>query len=423
MRLLFCSKTADGAWMAAVLAQSHDVTWTLKDEKYADTLKGIIPPPKLEIPDPSDYDCVVFDDSANGDLADAMREETPVIGSSAFAEKLENNRLFGIQFMEQCGINVPAYEAFDNVGQATRWLQKTNKRCVFKPCGYVEDKALTYVAKSAEDMADYLDKLTSKVKVKEFILQEFVDGTEVSTNAWFNGEDFYAMDHTLEEKKFMSGGIGPNTGCSGNVVWMPQQADQLFARGLYRAKESLQAAGFVGPIDLNTIATDGEIYGLEWTPRFGYEGTCNIMRLLPMEFGEFLYQIATGQRPNIASSRYAFAASIRITVPPYPNPSKESKYSGNPIKGIDLDKLDAFYLSDVKMEKGELVTLGLDGLIGSPIGCSDTIKGAFNECETCIKSLQIPDLQWRDDLEKCCIKRYNQLEKNGWLRRTGAANA
>jgi phosphoribosylamine-glycine ligase len=361
----------------------------------------------------------VFDDASHGKIADAMREETPVIGSSAFAERLEEDRLFGIEFMERCGINVPEYEAFDDVGKATKWLKKTGKRCVFKPSGSVDDKSITYCSKSADDMEDYLIKLTSKTKVKEFILQEFVSGTEVSTNAWFNGNEFVALDHTLEEKKFLSGGLGPNTGCAGNVVWMPQW-DHLFAEGLYKTRTSLAEEGFTGPIDLNTIATEGKLFGLEWTPRFGYEGTCNLIRLLPMEFGEFLHGVATGQNMELAS-KHNFSATIRISVPPYPNPSTPKKYGGVPVKGIEPKHLDCFYLADVMInDAGEMETLGMDGFIGCPIGCSDTIKGAFDECEAAIRHLQVPDLQWRSDIRKCCERRYEELNKNGWLKRVGA---
>src|SRR4029077_11265133 len=137
------------------------------------------------------------------------------------------------------------------------------------------------------------------------------------------------------------GGLGPNTGCAGNLVWMPTRSSVLFERGLHRAKDALGASGFVGPIDLNAIVTAGEIYGLEWTPRFGYEGTCNTMALLPGDFVEFLHAIAIGGTPTEAAPTAAFAATVRLTVPPYPIQMKNaSKYAGVPIKGIDLDHID-----------------------------------------------------------------------------------
>jgi phosphoribosylamine---glycine ligase len=417
MRIIFYSKDGDGVWIAAVLAKSHDVIWTLKDEKYSDTLKGIVDPPTQELSE-SDIeaaDLVVFDDASHGDLADAIREHTPTIGSSKLADDLEHDRIFGIEAMKSNGIAVPNYEVFTDVSPAVDWLNKHKVRSVFKPCGDVMDKSTTYVSSSPEDMIDYLEKLTSKIKVKEFLLQEFVEGTEISTEAWFNGEEFYGLDHDLEEKKFMSGGIGPNTGCSGNVVWMPDKPNALFDRGLRRIAPLLRAHGFVGLIDLNTIVTQKEAFGLEWTPRFGYEGTCNQMNLLKGDFGEFLYQVATGEVPEIKHSN-AFAAAIRITVPPYPAEGKPEKYRDIPVKGIDLEHLESFYLSDVMLnEDGEMVTTGTDGWIGSPIVLGDTPTKAVEECVKVIKELQIPDLQWRDDIGECCQKRYDTLLSQGWL--------
>jgi phosphoribosylamine--glycine ligase len=423
MRILFFSNTGDGAWVAAVLAKSHDVDWTLKDDKYTDTLKGILKPPSDSTNHPSEYDLAVFDDSTNGDIADAVREHVPTIGSNQVADDLEHDRLAGIEAMEECGIEVPPYESFSDIAPAIDWLKKNKVRAVFKPFGDRVDCATTYVAKSPEDMISYLEKLTSKVKVKEFLLQEFVEGTEISTEAWFNGEEFFALNHTLEEKKFMSGGVGPNTGCAGNVVWMPEQ-NRLFDAGVARAKKFLMHQNFVGPIDLNTIVTDKAAFGLEWTPRFGYEGTCNLINLLPMEFGEFMHLIATGEAPKLGKPKAAFAVSIRLSVPPYPNPSDPKKHAGIPVKGIDLEHIETFYLSDVMVnDDGEMETLGTDGLVGAPICTGETMEEAFEDCEKCIKSLEIPDLQWRSDIKQACEKRYATLEKQGWLDAEKAANA
>jgi phosphoribosylamine-glycine ligase len=98
---------------------------------------------------------------------------------------------------------------------------------VFKPNGGQEqDTATTYVSKSSDDMLRYLDKLGTITKGVEFILQEVVNGTEVSVEGWFNGEDFYFINGTLEEKKFMEGNKGPNTGCAGNLVWVFDQVNK-----------------------------------------------------------------------------------------------------------------------------------------------------------------------------------------------------
>jgi phosphoribosylamine--glycine ligase len=418
MKIAFFTSEADGVWHGEILRRAgHQVDFVLKEDKYHQTLEGIVPEFLSEPPEIDTYDLVVFDSCSSGDMADEMRVHTPVIGSSAIAERLEEDRLFGIEFMEKSDITVSSYEVFNDIAPAIKWLKKLGKPAVFKPFGNELDKATTYVGKSVDDLIDYLEKLFSKVKVKEFLLQEKVEGTEISTEAWFNGDAFYALNHTLEEKKFMSGGIGPNTGCAGNVLWMPDGPTATFTEGLAKVAKELRKVDYVGPIDLNTIATKDGLYGLEWCPRFGYEGTCNLICLLPMEFGQFMYEIATGESPKLGKPSAPFCATIRLSVPPYPNPSKPEKYSGVPVNGIDLDTLESFYLSDVKLnEDGELETIGQDGWIGSPICAGDTIKEAFDACEAVISGLEIPNLMWRNDVGECCEKRYAELEKMGWLK-------
>ena len=158
---------------------------------------------------------------------------TNVIGDSEIADELEDNRLFGIEIMEKCGIEVPPYEVFSDIDAAKKHIRKTKKKYVFKPNGGQEQEtASTYVSTSPEDMLDYIDRLGEMSKGAEFLLQEVVDGTEVSTEAYFDGEDFHLINGTLEEKKFMDNRRGPNTGCSGNLVWCYRKPPKIFERGL-----------------------------------------------------------------------------------------------------------------------------------------------------------------------------------------------
>ena len=418
MRILLVSAKADGAWFVWLLKhEGHDVDWTCKSEIDRGTLKGLIPDPLTRVPSPSNYDLVVFDSSGMGHAADAARKQTPTIGGSVFADRLEHDRVFGLQAMEEAKIKVPKWEAFATRAEGLAFLKKNNKRYVLKPIGEAPSDA-TYVSKSAEDMIHFIEvRLDSKVK--SFVLQEFVEGVEISTEAWWTGDEWLALNHTLEEKKFMAGGIGPNTGCAGNVVWMPAKPNPLFQQGLEKIGPQLKAAGFVGMVDLNTIATEGDIYGLEWTPRFGYEGTCNLVRLLPIPFGEFLFDVAVGKKPLLAEPKHKFAATVRLSVPPYPSAEFSKRRVKVPIQGLDCDKLDTFVLYDAMKEGDDLVTSGTYNAIGSPIGCGPAICGAFDEVMTAIKRLDVPNLQYRDDVKECVEKRYAQLREWGWLRPIG----
>lgn len=419
MKILLCSWKGEGAWFVWLLRKNgHEVEWTVAHEEMANSMEGLIPPPRKTV-DPRKYDLIVFDCTEQAEAAEtALSLGVPTVGDSALSDALENDRIFGIEAMEEAGIKVPPWEPFDSPDKAIAWLEKTHKRCVLKP---VDDapSEMTYVAKNEADMIQFIEKRLPGSKVKRFILQEFVSGTEVSTEGWWTGSEWCAVNYTLEEKKFMAGGLGPNTGSAGNVLWMPERPTPLFEQGLCKISPLLADAGYKGMLDLNTIVTEGDVYGLEWTPRFGYDSSCCFVHLLPIEFGEFLYAVATGNTPPHLSAAYRFVATIRLSVPPYPNHDLPKRSMAHqPIKGLDSSDLSRFFTFDIKREDDGLVAHG-EGNIGSPIGCSESLRGAFEEVEAAIKKLDVPDLQYRCDLADCIEKRYTTLLQQGWLRPLG----
>lgn len=419
VRILLVSPKADGAWFSWLLKhEGHHVDWVIVDEKYAGTFDGIYPAKHFQ-PKPDGYDLVVFDSDGLGERADFARQVAPTIGSSVLADKLESDRLFGLEVMEKVGIAVPNWEVFDSPEKGIAWLESKKVRTVFKPIGEVDDKSCTYVSKDSADMIAFMGRVFSKAKISSYILQEVVvGGTEAAVGGWFNGTDWVVMDHNIELKKLMPGDIGPNTGCAAMLVWLPPRPTPMFQQGLDKIKPLLQEANYVGPMDLNTICTDGTAYGLEWTPRFAYEGTANLTALLNMGFGDFMETVARGGTPSLNVSRQ-FSATIRVSVPPYPDAEKMKKRAPVPILGVDLKKLQHMVLYDVWVKDSQLETTGIYNCVGAPIGRGDCISEAFDQCEAAIKGLNIPDMMWRNDSSKAIQERYNSLQRMGWLKPIG----
>jgi phosphoribosylamine-glycine ligase len=398
----------------------HDVTLSVEDARYRGAMAGLVQVAD-EMGEPESYDVAFFDTTGWGTVADETREKTPTVGDSSLADALEHDRVFGIEFMQSCGIAVPPWEKFTDPADAIRHIKKTKKRYVFKPCGNDADASSTYVSKSADDLLRYMDVLFRNAKVSEFLLQEFVVGTEISIEMWMNETGYYALNATLETKKLMAGDLGPATGCSGNVCWLFGQEPAVFKRGLKKAYESLREMGYVGMIDLNCICTETEVYGLEWTPRVGLEGTCNLVRMMACDFGEFVYAIAAGLRPPEILPRASFCATTRLSIPPYPTDGLPKKFykEGVPIEGLTEKMLENFYAMDFRrneLNDEAFETAGISGWIGAAIGTGETIHSAFEKVRETLKGIQVPDGQWRNDVEKVVAKRYEELEAHGWLR-------
>ena len=436
MKIAMSSFSGMGAWfILRLLAEGHDVDYFLsKPEYYEDVLGGLISPPKklsldhrrtqqgFGYPSYKGYDLSLFDLTGKPKQADASRMEAPTIGDGSFEEALEDDRKFGLEAMEQAKIVVPPYQEFKTASEGKAHIKKEGKRYVYKPYegpGGNDDKALTYVAKDASDMLKVIDRLYALSKNQPFILQEFVKGTEASVMGYFNGTDFYMLTCTLEEKKFMNEGKGPNTGCSGNLVFAISEESKLYREGLKKIIPFLRENHFTGMIDLNTIVTMDTAYGLEWTPRFGYLADTTIAAMYGSGFGEMLQRTASFQIPQI-KWRAPFGMSVTLSIPPYPTEIRVPKAKDVPIEGLDpedLEQLTHTYMYDVKLakDKKSLVTSGNYGYVCAPIGIGDSIEEAAAQCDKALGKINIPNMQYRTDINKSTLKRYQFLETNGWL--------
>src|SRR5271155_6052088 len=127
MRIGVASLYGEGAHFAWLFNhEGHEATLAVADDGYSAVYEGLVP--KTDDIEPSDFDLVVFDSSGSGKLADEIRQDFPIIGGSELADKLEEDRLFGLDFMTRCGLLVAPYEAFDSPADGIRHIKKRNKR-------------------------------------------------------------------------------------------------------------------------------------------------------------------------------------------------------------------------------------------------------------------------------------------------------
>jgi len=420
LRICLVSHFGEGAWLAWKMAQEgHSVDVVVSEERYAAAMGGFLNVVGSEVENPQSYDLAVFDVTGNGKAADELREVIPTIGDSELADRLEEDRLLALDFMTRCGLKVAPYEAFDNPADGIRHIKKRDKRLVFKPLGEQDDKATTYVSKSAEDMLRYFDVLFRTAKVSQYILQDFVEGVEASTEVYINESGYYAINHTIETKKFLNNELGPNTGCSGSLLWMANKENGLFEKGIEKCIEPLQSMGYVGPIDLNTITNAEGCWALEFTPRFGYDATALLTRLLPVGFGDFLYAVAANEKLADLTAKHPFCASVRLSVPPYPSELPPKYYkAGVPIDGLTEEDFDKFFVYDVQRrgESDDLETAGLCGFVGCALSVGETPGQAFEGAYAMLKSINIPNAMYRTDVCEATCKRYYKLRDEGLLK-------
>ncbi len=427
MKFLLVSSYGYGGHLLHMIKQEgNDVSMYITNSGYKTAWDGLLPKAKKIAPDKDTV--VIFDCSGMGKIADELKSSgIMVVGGSKFADKLEDDRKFGVKIMEDAGIQVPLTAEFDSMDGVEEFLDKyehddegEDRKFVFKPSGKELPTHLTYCSCDREDLVNYIQYVLDNYgkQVESFILQEFICGTAVSTELWSDGTKFIRPgNHTVEIKKFMDGDLGPATGCAGNLVWVEDSVCRLINSGVGRVEDAVVESGYVGPIDLNAIVNDDGVWGLEWTPRFGYDATPTLLYLFCGEIGKFFSDLAHGQFEGEMPLKDKFGAGIRLSIPPYPldpkrvqDVQKVRPNVGIPIRGLTEKNAGSFYFYEVMEKDDQLVHSEGIGMIAAAIGVGESAHDALHQAYHSLSEIKIPEKQYRRDLRYELCEMYECVE-------------
>jgi len=421
-RLAFIDKTGclnSVVWTC--LKEGHDVVyWIEEKSKIGD---GLVPKVDNEKEIIDFHPDVVYVYQDPHRVMSLTSKHLVAYGSSLLASKLEDARLYAVSLAENFDIKIPSTFQFNSVEEACDFLDrdKTRKGWVFKAEG-LDDAGTTHITESDDHLRAVLDFEKNSREIKSFILQERIEGIEVSIEGWFDyrlpapgGPWIQPFNSTIERKRLMSGDIGPMTGCMGSVIWAwPGLRPKLFRQTLEKMTPHLIKIKYVGPLDGNFIIDykTRTPYFLEWTPRLGWNAFEAFMYGLtePWTVGELLVKLGRGDLRNYKFSN-DYLAAVRLYVPTAPDVPIFSPY--------EYDKRlfpKNVYRDDDKQLKtvGCETTHGLSVVLEAVAG-GHTIKEATREVyEDAISQVVATDLTYRDDLEDVC-KDIEMLEAWGYV--------
>lgn len=424
MKFFLISKAGEGAGLLyKIKEEGNDVRMHIQEADYRTCWNGIIE----QYPHQSSWidkeTVIIFDSSGMGGIADKFKKAGfLVFGGSSWADKLEEDRKFGLDTMHQCCIEVPETSFYSS----TEWdkakafaTEKSKDRWVFKPSGDLPSR-LTYLPSDAEDLIGYMDHAKEHFgkDIHSFCLQKFTEGKIVSTEMWCDGTKFVGIpNHTVEVKKLMNDDLGPATGCAGNLVWLGDESENSIENGISRIEDQCVDNKFVGTIDLNAIISDdGTVYGLEWTPRFGLDAMPTFLHLLDMDISECISSFAHGK--GILKLKNQFAGGVRLSIPPYPLEPKRAKdvkivspNQGLPIRGLKEVHNNNIYFYEVMLnKKQELVHSEGTGAILVASDSGNSPEECLELPYKIVEGVQVADKQYRTDLSKVLPKMYNEVK-------------
>ena len=292
MNYLFISNNGESAPIAWRLeGEGHSVVLYLHNQKFGGCYDGMLGKVKLQGLEGAvdEADLIVFDmnkpiendhdkklqalfgakgDGLFGSVADALREQgRRVMGASAWGEEIELDRRKGSDLARSIGLAIPETHEFDSLREGADFLKGRSDLWVFKPFEN-QDLDLTYVEKYPGELLAKLQGEYSKrlPDSTEFILQEKIEGHEIDCEAFWTGSKWVCQNHTIEDKHFLTGNLGPHVGSMNNTVWLKRKRG-LLSKMFDKLIPHVKRNEHVGPMDVNVIVSkkDHKPYFLEWT--------------------------------------------------------------------------------------------------------------------------------------------------------------
>ncbi len=414
-----------------LMSRGHQVRVCMSDPASEGVMQGMLPftddwRDELEwVRNAGNEGVILFEGASDGNTQDELRAEGyNVIGGSALGDRLEGDRACGQGFLREAGIaTIPTHE-FEDFDAALRFVRERHRRYVLKLNGTGWQSNTTYLGEM-ENGADMLAMLhvTRKRWPSDcdvsFVLMDRVSGVEVGVGSFFNGREFLKPANLdWEHKRFFPGDVGELTGEMGTVVTY-RRAEKIFDATLGRLESKLQASGYCGYINLNTIVNDEGIWPLEFTSRFGYPGF-PILDALHVDTWDEIFARMISRDGTSLRTHDGYSVGVVMTVPPFPYSEGYEKLGKNtPINFTDEmteQDQDAIHFGEVAMHEGQLVTAGMIGYIAVVTGRGSTVQAARDSAYRVVKKIIIPNVRYRNDIgERVMSEGLHELERLGWL--------
>lgn len=305
--------------------------------------------------------------------------DIPAFGPVAQAAALEGSKTFMKDFCVEAGIPTAQYACFRDAQQAKAYVAQRGVPIVIKTDGLAAGKGVT-VAFSQDAAFMAIDQaLVEKAfgeAGSEVVIEEFLDGEEISIFALLDGEVALPFSSARDYKRAYDDDAGPNTGGMGAVSPAPMASADVERRVMDEIVEpvltSMRARGIAyrGVLYAGVMLTRNGPRLIEFNVRFGDPECQLLMMRLESDLLDLLLAARNGGLRNVFPVwRNEQAVCVVMAAQGYPT----HPIPGSPIEGLDTiaqdESLQVFHASTLERD-GALVSNGGRVLCISALGSS-----------------------------------------------------
>lgn len=336
-------------------------------------------------------------------LADMLRENGVLtFGPSAKAARLEGSKAYMKEFAKRYDIPTARFIQTQDLQEANTFIDTLNIPIVVKADGLCAGKGVV-IAQSYEEAKSTAKEMLSGKSFgdsgKTIVVEEFLDGFELSVFAMCDGKDYIVLPAAQDHKRLLDGDKGPNTGGMGAYAPSPLASAELMREIetsiIEPTLKGMERDGnpFSGTLFCGIMVVKNKPYLLEFNVRFG-DPECEV--LMPL-FKEGLLDCFLGcANGDLKDRRFSLDSKVcvGVVVASKDYPYKSSKKEKITLSDSSVNAHISF--AGVERDKDGLVASG--GRVLVCVGKGKDVEEAAKEAYLCVKGVHFNGMQHRKDI-------------------------
>ncbi|HVK28416.1 MAG TPA: phosphoribosylamine--glycine ligase [Nocardioides sp.] len=265
-------------------------------------------------------------------VADVVRAAgIAVFGPSEAAAQLEGSKAFSKEVMAAAGVPTAGSRTCRSPEEVAAALDEFGAPYVVKDDALAAGKGVVVTRDRAEAEAH-------AAACGTVVIEEFLDGPEVSLFAVCDGTTAHALQPAQDFKRIFDGGRGPNTGGMGSyspLSWAPADLASVVMEQVVQPtldEMGRRGAPFIGCLYVGLALTKTGPRVIEFNCRFGDPDIQPVLAVLDSPLGELLSAAAEGRLSEVAAPQFRDAASVTVVLASAGYPESSSK--GDVITGV-----------------------------------------------------------------------------------------
>jgi len=274
-------------------------------------------------------------------LADRLAQSGRLVfGPTKAAGRIESSKAFAKSLMARAEVATPAYRVFEDPTSAKDFVRGERRPFVVKADGLAKGKG-TLVPRDAEETLECIDTLMLRKTVgaaaDRIVLEEKIDGREVSLMALVDGERVVPLPPACDYKRAFDDDKGPNTGGMGGYSPVSFFDDDDVARAVETVLRPVarvlreDGAPYRGCLYAGLMVTPSGVQVLEFNARFGDPEAQVVLPRLVDDLVPLLVATARGDLAGVTPS-WSSSASVAVVLTSRGYPG--SYQTGYPIDGL-----------------------------------------------------------------------------------------